>query len=111
MLRELQLRRFAPATQRLYLEAVVNLTKPFGIAPDRLSARQVQDYLLYLMTERHLQWNRQQTGTSRDLYEQRCLDVPVIGYPQPLLVSSRHLTHFTARASMSAASATFSGGD
>ena len=57
MLRELQLRRFAPATQRLYLEAVVNLTKHFGIAPDRLSARQVQDYLLYLMTERHLQWN------------------------------------------------------
>lgn len=57
MVRELQLRRFAPATQKAYLEAVVGLTKYFGIAPDRLSARQVQDYLLYLMNERHLQWN------------------------------------------------------
>ena len=64
MLRELQLRRFAPATQRTYLEAVVGLTKHFGIAPDQLSARQVQDYVLYLMNERHLQWNTVNTIVS-----------------------------------------------
>jgi site-specific recombinase XerD len=57
MIRELQLRRMKPATQKAYLEAVRNLTKHFGIAPDRLSARQVQDYILYLLTERRLQWN------------------------------------------------------
>jgi integrase/recombinase XerD len=57
MIRELRLRRYAPGTQKSYLEAVVGLTKYFGIAPDRLSARQVQDYLLYLMTERKLHWN------------------------------------------------------
>ena len=57
MIRELRLRRYAPATQKAYLEAVVGLTKYFRIAPDRLSARQVQDYLLYLMMERKLRWN------------------------------------------------------
>src|SRR5438876_6758315 len=64
MLRELQLRRYALATQRAYLEAVVGLTKHFGIPPDQLTPRQVQDYLLYLMTERHLQWNTVNTIAS-----------------------------------------------
>jgi integrase/recombinase XerD len=57
MIRELQLRRYAAATQKAYLEAVVGLTKHFRIAPDQLSARQIQDYLLYLMLERKLHWN------------------------------------------------------
>jgi integrase/recombinase XerD len=57
MIRELRLRRYAPATHRAYLNAVIGLTKHFGIAPDQLSARQVQDYLLYLMMERKLHWN------------------------------------------------------
>jgi integrase/recombinase XerD len=57
MIRELQLRRLALNTQKAYLEAVTNLTKHFGIAPDQLSARQLQDYLLYLMLERKLRWN------------------------------------------------------
>ena len=43
MIRELRLRRYAPATQRAYLAAVVGLTKHFRTAPDQLSARQVQD--------------------------------------------------------------------
>jgi site-specific recombinase XerD len=64
MIRELQLRRYAAATQRAYLEAVTGLTRHFGIAPDQLSARQVQDYLLYLMGERHLHWNTVNTIAS-----------------------------------------------
>jgi integrase/recombinase XerD len=57
MIRELQLRRYALNTQKAYLEAVTNLTKHFRIAPDQLSARQLQDYLLYLMLQRKLHWN------------------------------------------------------
>ena len=57
MIRELRLRRYAPATEKAYLAAVFGLAKHFRIAPDQLSARQVQDYLLYLMTERKLHWN------------------------------------------------------
>src|SRR5260370_35158604 len=64
MIRELQLRRYAAATQKAYLEAVRGLAKYFMIAPDRLTAEQVQDYLLYLMTQRKLQWNTVNTIVS-----------------------------------------------
>jgi integrase/recombinase XerD len=57
MIRELQLRRFAPLTQKHYLGVVTRLAKHYGIAPDQLSAEQVQDYLVYLLAERRLQWN------------------------------------------------------
>jgi integrase/recombinase XerD len=57
MIRELQLRSFAPLTRKQYLGVVRRLAKHYGIAPDRLSAKQVQDYLVHLMTERRLEWN------------------------------------------------------
>ncbi len=57
MIRELRLRRYAAPTQKAYLEAVKGLAKHYWVAPDQLSAEQVQDYLLHLMTERALQWN------------------------------------------------------
>jgi site-specific recombinase XerD len=57
MIRELQLRGYAAPTQKAYLEAVQGLAKHFLISPDRLTAEQVQDYLLFLMTERKLQWS------------------------------------------------------
>jgi site-specific recombinase XerD len=57
MIRELRLRRYAPATQKAYLGAVRGLAKHYWLSPDQLTAEQVQDYLLYLMTERSLQWN------------------------------------------------------
>jgi integrase/recombinase XerD len=57
MIRAMQLRRFAGTTQKAYLEAVVGLTRHFRVAPDQLTATQVQDYILYLLTQRQLQWN------------------------------------------------------
>src|SRR5260221_1677466 len=57
MMRAMQLRRFAGATQKAYLEAVVGLTKHYRVSPDQLSARQIQDYILYLFLERELKWN------------------------------------------------------
>jgi integrase/recombinase XerD len=92
MIRELQLRRYAPATQKAYLEAVVGLTKHFGIAPDQLTPRQVQDYVLYLMNDRHLQWNTVNTIVSglTFFYTQTLhrLDVPLAlparRHPRPL---------------------------
>jgi len=56
LIRELQLRRYSPATQRNYVYAVRGLAAYFRLAPDQLSARQVQDYILYLMQERQLAW-------------------------------------------------------
>jgi len=57
MIRAMQLRRFAGATQKAYLEAVVGLTKHFRVSPDQLAATQIQDYILYLLSKRQLQWN------------------------------------------------------
>ena len=57
MIRAMQLRRFAGATQKAYLEAVIGLTKHYRVSPDQLSATQIQDYILYLLTQRQLQWN------------------------------------------------------
>jgi len=57
MLRELRLRRYSPSTQKHYVNAVYGLTAYYRLPPDRLSATQVQDYVLYLMQERRLEWN------------------------------------------------------
>ena len=92
MIRELQLRRYAAATQKSYLEAVVGLTKHFRIAPDQLSARQVQDYLLYLMTERKLHWNTVNTICSglTFVYSQT-LKRPEVAMAMPLRRTPRQL--------------------
>ena len=57
LIREMQLRWFAASTQKSYVGAVVGLVKHYRVSPDRLTAQQVQDYLLFLVNERHLQWS------------------------------------------------------
>jgi integrase/recombinase XerD len=92
MIRELRLRRYAAATQKAYLAAVVGLTKHFGIAPDQLSARQVQDYLLYLMTERKLHWNTVNTICSGlTFFYSQTLKRPDVAMAMPLRRKPRQL--------------------
>jgi integrase/recombinase XerD len=57
LIRELQLRRYSASTLKHYVDAVRGLAAFYRLAPDRLSPHQVQDYLLYLMQERQLEWN------------------------------------------------------
>jgi integrase/recombinase XerD len=57
LLRELQLRRYALSTQKHYVSAVYGLTAYYRVPPDQLSATQVQDYLLYIMQQRQLNWS------------------------------------------------------
>ena len=57
LLRELQLRRYSAATQKHYVDAVRRLAAHYHVAPDQLGQQQIQDYVLYLMQERRLQWN------------------------------------------------------
>jgi integrase/recombinase XerD len=57
LIRELQLRRYSPSTQKHYVSAVRGLAAYYQVAPDQLSPQQVQDYLLHLMQERQLEWN------------------------------------------------------
>lgn len=54
MEREMVLRRLSLRTRQSYSEAVAALAKHYHRSPDRLTARQIQDYLLYLIEEREL---------------------------------------------------------
>ena len=56
MIKEMQLRRLAPATQAAYLRAVSRLAGYHGRSPERIDDEGVKDYLLHLMTERRLNW-------------------------------------------------------
>jgi site-specific recombinase XerD len=57
MIRDMQLRRFAPRTQQSYVAAVAGLAKYYRRAPDTLSREEVQNYLLYLEHARKLSWS------------------------------------------------------
>jgi len=48
MIEDLRLAGLSDGTQRRYLQAVRQLAAYHMVAPDRLSERQVQDYLLYV---------------------------------------------------------------
>src|SRR6267154_1357329 len=103
MIRELRLRRYSPATHRAYLNAVIGLTKHFGIAPDQLSARQVQDYLLYLMTERHLQWNTVNTiASGLTFFFTQTLRRPDIALALPMRRTPRILPEILSAAELEA---------
>ncbi len=54
MIRDMQLRRFSRATQAAYLREVAVLAKHFHQPPDRIDQHMLQDYILYLLTERKL---------------------------------------------------------
>ena len=57
MIRDMQLKRFSPRTQKSYLWAVTELAKYYKQSPDKIEDKQIQDYLLYLMNERKLSWS------------------------------------------------------
>ena len=57
MIRDMELRRLSPHTQRSYLNAVRGLAKFYHRPPDTLSREEVQNYLLHLDHERKVAWN------------------------------------------------------
>jgi integrase/recombinase XerD len=54
MIRDMQLRNFSPCTQRGYLRAVTGLAKYYHRSPDIIGPEEVQDYIVYLLSERKL---------------------------------------------------------
>src|SRR5262249_16921960 len=57
MIRDMQLQRLAPKTQKAYVTAVAGLAKFYQCSPDRLSPEQIHTYLHYLLVERPLAWS------------------------------------------------------
>lgn len=64
MIREMQLRRLSDRTQESYIQGVRSLAKHFMRPPDQLTDREVQDYILHLLNERHLAWSTVNTYVS-----------------------------------------------
>lgn len=54
MIEEMQLRNFAPTTQRSYLHYVTEFAGYYGLSPERLDLEAVRQYQLYLLQERKL---------------------------------------------------------
>jgi integrase/recombinase XerD len=52
MIHDMQLRNFAPATQKQYIAHVANFAKYFGKSPDQLDLEAIRQYTLYLLHER-----------------------------------------------------------
>lgn len=57
MIREMQLHRLAPTTQDRYVRAIRSLARFYHQSPDRLTPRQIQDYLHHMMVQRKLAWS------------------------------------------------------
>ena len=54
MIRDMQLRNFSPDTQRGYLRAVTGLAKYYHCSPDIIGPKEIQDYIVYLLSGRKL---------------------------------------------------------
>ena len=53
----LTLQRYSPKTKDAYISAVYGLARHYIISPDKLSDKQIQDYLRYLIEKRKLAWS------------------------------------------------------
>ena len=56
MVNDMTVRGLAENTKKSYLNSVSGLACHYGRSPDRISAQEVQDYLLFLHEERGLTW-------------------------------------------------------
>jgi len=84
MVKQIRLRHLSPRTEETYVWAVAGLAKHYNIAPDKLTAERVQDYLLYLYQDRKLAWSTCNVVYSalRFFYE-TVLNRPEIGFQIP----------------------------
>jgi hypothetical protein len=85
MLRDMQLAGLVEGTRHLYLRAVRQLAAYYMVSPDRLTERQVEDYLLYV---------RDDLGVSRGTFAPilaglKFFYLNTLGYDWPLLTKKK----------------------
>lgn len=94
MLREMDLRNLAHNTQRAYVRAVEGLAKYYKRQPDKISQKEVEDYLLHLKNERKLSFNTRNVAAAAFKFfynvtlkdKSRCIDLPPRQKPTKLPV-------------------------
>ena len=85
MIQDLKLAALREGTVQVYLRAVRQLTAYYMLAPDRISERQVQDYILYV---------RDHLGVAKGTFEPmlaglKFFYVNTLGYEWPLLTKKK----------------------
>jgi len=56
MINDITVRGLAENTQKSYLHSVTALARHYKRSPDKISAKEIQDYLIFLHEQRHLSW-------------------------------------------------------
>jgi len=89
MIRDLRLAGLVEKTSKEYVRAVRQLTAYYMIRPDRLTERQVEDYLLYV---------RDELGVARGTFAPllaglKFFYVNTLGYDWPLLTKKKFAGH------------------
>jgi site-specific recombinase XerD len=92
MISDMKLHHFTQSTRKSYVLSVLGLAKYYNMSPEKISDRQLKDYVLYLINERGLKWSSINTITAglRFLYrktlgrEDLALSIPLRRNPRPL---------------------------
>jgi integrase/recombinase XerD len=89
MVQDLKLAGLVEGTAREYLRAVRQLTAYYMVSPDRLTERQVQDYILYVRDELGIA-----KGTFAPLLAGlKFFYLNTLGYDWPLLTKKKFASH------------------
>lgn len=114
---QMTLRGFAPTTQKAYLYQIAELARYYHRSPDRLSIPELQQYLLYLIRERHLSYSscRQAIHAMHFLYDKvlhqpiaslalphpkKAQQVPDLLYPDDVRSIIQHCVHGKQKAAI-----------
>ena len=92
MIRDLKLAGLDEGTQRVYLRAVRQLATYYMLRPDRLSERQVEDYILYVRDELAVA-----KGTFQPMFfGLKFFYVQTLSYEWPLFTKKKSASHATS---------------
>ena len=106
MIKDMQLRGFSISTQKIYVYLIACLAKHYNLSPDKITGKEVQNYILFLMNKRKLHWSsvNQATCALRFFYGQTLqrsdiiLSIPKRKTPKqlPEILSTEELERFFA---------------
>ena len=99
MIQDLKLAGLGEGTQQRHLQAVRQLAAYYMVSPERLSERQVQDYMLYLRNELAIA-----KGTFEPMFfGLKFFFVHTLGYEWPLFTKKKYASHARSACPTSAA--------